>query len=202
MNTFKEVTASNLSLGQRRLVYGIGINDATYMTNQIIDGKRSMCPYYRKWKDMLSRCYSSKIQSRFQTYKDCTVAAEWLSFMTFRHWMAEQEWEDMVLDKDIKFSGNKMYSPETCLLIPQPLNKLFTDSKAKRGHLPQGVSSYKISGKYQATISINGKRKHLGIFQTPEGAVKAYKKAKSAIVRQLISDNVYPMATQYLEQHL
>lgn len=40
-----------------------------------------------------------------------------------------------------------------------------------------GVSFHKRSGKYQARIMINGKHKHLGLFETTEEAFAAYKNA-------------------------
>ena len=40
----------------------------------------------------------------------------------------------------------------------------------------KGVSLYK-NGRYQAQININGKRIHLGYYDTPEAAARAYKKA-------------------------
>jgi len=47
MKEFIEVPASRASLAQRKPAYGIGINDADYMTEQNINGKKVRCPYYR-----------------------------------------------------------------------------------------------------------------------------------------------------------
>lgn len=33
--------------------FGVGVNDADYLTCPIIEGKKSYCPYYRCWRDML-----------------------------------------------------------------------------------------------------------------------------------------------------
>lgn len=43
-----------------KLVYGVGVNDADYVVSPIISGKRHICPFSIKWKDMLARCYSEK----------------------------------------------------------------------------------------------------------------------------------------------
>ncbi len=49
--------------GEKELVLDIGINDADYSISkeEIIDGKRKVtwrCPYYVRWYNLLSRCYS------------------------------------------------------------------------------------------------------------------------------------------------
>jgi hypothetical protein len=50
--------------------------------------------------------------------------------------------------------------------------------KAARCDLPTGVYLHKASGKYQASISIGGKLKHLGLFATPEEAAEVYRTAR------------------------
>ena len=197
---FQEVPASKSSLASRKLIYGIAINDADYMVRVNIDGKAIACPYYKKWYDMLRRCYSAKYQESKPTYKGCTVCKEWLSFMRFRAWMINQDWQGLELDKDIKVKGNKVYSPEACLFIPGSLNSLLTDNAARRGRYPLGVSWDKSSGKFQARINCNGKSKYLGLFTTAEEASQAYQSARRNKIQQLIDDNVYPAATRYLEQ--
>ena len=45
----------------RRLVSGVGTNDADYTTSPVaVNGVRTRCPFYVKWLDMLTRCYSDK----------------------------------------------------------------------------------------------------------------------------------------------
>jgi hypothetical protein len=45
----------------------------------------------------------------------------------------------MALDKDILYKGNKIYSPDTCVFVPQEINALFVKNDANRGDLPIGV---------------------------------------------------------------
>lgn len=47
------------------------------------------------------------------------------------------------------------------------------------GHL--GVNFHKASGKWRATIKINGKSRHLGLYETAELASKSYKDAKEEL---------------------
>ena len=90
---FIEVKASKKSLTSRKPVFGVGVNDASYMTNhKDKDGIIKVCPYYRRWKNMLKRCYSSKCQDKNPTYLGCAVSNEWLTFSNFKLWMEGQEW--------------------------------------------------------------------------------------------------------------
>ena len=185
--------ASNRSLGTRKAILGVGINDAEYMTDpRDKDGKQTTrCPHYQTWKSMLERCYSDKYQQRQPTYIGCSVSEEWHVFSAFLAWNEKQEWEGMCLDKDILIMGNKEYSPSTCCYVSGDINKFFSDSGAARGDLPLGVSLFK--GKYKVSIRIASKRKHLGYFELTdlEGAVSAYKVAKLArayVVAEDITD--------------
>jgi len=166
----------------RKLVYGIGINDSDYYINPIIDGKRVICPYYTKWHSMMTRCYDPKYHIEKPTYIDCTVDKEWHSFMSFRKWMMSQDWVNKHLDKDLLFPGNKIYSKDTCCFVDENINTLLLDCGASRGSYPIGVSLRKSTGKYIAQISDSGKKKYLGDFYTFEEANKEYRLAKSKLV--------------------
>jgi len=172
----------------KKLVFGIGINDSDYVTSSIIDGKRVECPYYRRWKNMFKRCYDPKHYDKNLTYKDAIVHKEWHSFMNFRKWMMKQDWVNKELDKDILIPGNKIYSKDTCVFIDQNINKLILDSGASRGKYPIGVSLHKPSGKYMTQINDNGKPLNLGYFNTPEEASKTYKVTKSKIILDKVKD--------------
>ena len=152
-----------------KLVFGIGINDADYHIGrrEFIDGKYKvvwMCPFYITWKEMIRRCYDSLLHKRQPTYKECSVCEDWIYFSKFKVWMITQDWENKELDKDIILSGNKIYSPDTCVFVESRVN-LFMQEKYKKNGLPAGVSSQK-NGKYQAT----GHGKFLGSYTTPEEA--------------------------------
>lgn len=132
-----------MKMKQKKLVRGVGINDAGYATQKFetvsyANGKRKrkkvwVCPYYRAWENMLSRCYSAKYQERQPAYIGCTVSEEWLTFSNFKAWMEKQEWEGKQLSKDLLFEGNKVYSAENCVFVTRAVNNLTTDSKASRG---------------------------------------------------------------------
>lgn len=163
-----------------KLVYGVGVNDADYVTRPTVNGKQVMCLFYQAWSGMLERCYSAKCQARHPTYIGCSVAPEWYSFMTFRSWMVNQDWEGNHLDKDLLVPGNKEYNPSTCAFVSRQTNNLLTGHAAARGDLPIGVS---VNGvRYQAGVRLNNKRIHLGRHSTQEEAHESWLIAKVAIV--------------------
>jgi len=164
-----------------KLTYGVGLNDADYVVNSMVAGKQYMCPLYMSWRDMMCRCYSEKYQKRYPAYKGCEVCEEWKTFMAFRSWMAEQDWQGKQLDKD--FLGNgKLYAPDTCVFIPSWLNTLFMDCRKSRGNYPQGVSKRRKG--YLMSVHINGSRVTKN-YNTVEEAATAYVQAKTAHVRSL-----------------
>lgn len=76
--------------------------------------------------------------------------------------------------------GNREYGPETCVFIPQYINKFLTDSGATRGIYPQGVYFHKASGKFLAQCHDKkiGQQIYLGVFENPDKAHAEWKKYK------------------------
>lgn len=165
------------------LVCGVGINDANYAVTSKVEGKQIRCPYYERWQHMIKRAYDPKLHLQYPTYKEVTIHKSWLVFSNFRAWMITQDWEDKELDKDILYPGNKHYSPSTCVFVEKDLNKLLNRSENSRGKHPQGVLLNKKTQKYQARISIHGKRKSLGYYTTAEEAHQVYIKAKIEYIK-------------------
>lgn len=147
---------------------------------------------YSVWVNMMTRCYNDKYKEVRPTYKDVTMCEEWHNYSNFKKWYDENyyevEGERTEIEKDILIKGNKLYSPSTCVFIPQTLNSLFTKRNSKRGVLPIGVTKRKGCSKYTATYSINGKNKTLSGFDTPEEAFYAYKKKKEELIKQIADE--------------
>ena len=172
-----------------KLVWGVGVNDKTRPA--WVDGKP--VKEYDLWHDMLKRCFSEKLQTRQPTYKGCNVSDNFLHYSYFYDWCQRQigfgkvdeEGRSWCLDKDLLFVGNKTYSETACVFVPHEINLFFTDRGNDRGEYPVGVGFHKASGKFQARCCVNGKRQHLGCYNTPEEAFAVYKPFKENLCKQL-----------------
>ena len=144
---------------------------------------------YKIWENMLTRCYSDKFHKKQSQYRDCKVSEEWLNYSNFKKWYDEHfyqiENEQMDLDKDILFKGNKVYSPETCAIVPHRINTLFLNSKEHRGKFPIGVCLDKSTNQFRASISVNKKRVKLHRWDTPEEAFLEYKETKEKQIQEI-----------------
>ena len=169
-------------------IYDMGIKGIKYQTH--ING--NITKEYQCWCDMLYRC-SEGFKKDYPTYKDCTCCEEWLYFPNFYEWLHTQEnfekWlngDRWCLDKDILYRHNKLYSPQTCCLVPNNVNTLFVKKDANRGELPIGVTyNHK---RYMANYSnpITGNtREYIGTYDTPLEAYYAYKKEKEKLIKKI-----------------
>ena len=107
---------------------------------------------YQKWVSMLDRVYSDKYHAKFPTYKDVLVAKEWHDYAVFKDLFDSYQYKSSgwELDKDLIFPDMKLYSPETCSIIPKEINYLLAKGcgKSKHSELPVGVTFHKRVGKY------------------------------------------------------
>ena len=124
-------------------VYGVGyIGDERIKTREKVgngkyNGKHTK--EYEAWRSILQRCYDKKYLLRRPTYKGCMVCKEWLCFSNFYNWVIKEpnyeKWKignRWAVDKDIIVKGNKIYSPDTCCLVPNYINIVFTKKKCKK----------------------------------------------------------------------
>ena len=195
---FIEIPATNKSIGKRKLVNNIFINDVDYITNITIDGKRLICKIYAMWRHLINKS-SKEYQEKHPTYKGCTIHKDWVRLSSFRSWVIKQDWKGKDLDKDLKVLGNKEYSPDTCLFIDQNINKLMTDKISLRGICKIGVCFHKSTGKYQSNCNDgNGNIIYLGLFKTEEEAHQEWRKYKKSVAFKLSNkpENLY--IKQYL----
>lgn len=177
-------------MSKGRLVYGMGINDADYPVfhiNKDDNGctSRGFCPFYKRWSDMLRRCYSNK----YPSYVGCEVCDEWLVFSNFKSWMETQDWEGKDLDKDLLIEGNKVYSPDTCVFIHPSINNFLINNGASRGLYPIGVSTANGRFKAECNNPLKGKKEYLGYYDTPEEAHQVYLEYKSKLAVQIANSD-------------
>lgn len=198
--TFKNTRYDNFKNGTisclyEPTTYGIGyIGEGKYKIHDE-NGKMTKC--YSTWHSMLQRCYDEKYHENHPTYIGCKVNEEFHNFQNFGYWDDENyyqiENEIMNLDKDILIKHNKIYSPETCIYVPQTINKLFVKNNKLRGNSPIGTSSSK-NGKYMTYCNIldpetgKSKNKKLGTYETPEEAFKVYKEFKESYIKQVADE--------------
>lgn len=183
-----------------KLVRGVGIKDVDYVVQKTrpvapVNGKRKqvlvwICPYYEKWRNMVIRCYCKKYQTKNPTYEGTTIDPDWLYLSNFIKWVDSQpnkDWQNCSLDKDILVQGNKHYSPETCVFIPESLNNFVLASSATRGKYLLGVYWHKEKKKFKAQCSDPFKVNsvHVGYFNTELEAHKAWQAKKHEYACQL-----------------
>lgn len=154
---------------------------------------------YITWRSMINRCYSPTQLRNAPTYNDVTVCEEWFNFQVFAEWFEPRYEKGLALDKDILTSGNRLYSPDTCCLVPPSINSIFNHESAN-GNTPMGVDIIKPrSGKdvkFKSRIYRSGKTVTLGTFDSKDEASDAYKRAKEDdIVSELISYSKIPCTT-------
>ena len=199
---FVERPLPTVKIGRPRTpIYGVGINDAPYLTSFIDEhGKEHRCPFYSRWRSLLQRVLDPKAHKKHPTYAKCTIDPDWLIFSKFRAWMQSQDWQGKELDKDLRYQGNKHYGPDTCLFITQELNKLLCLRQNARGELPLGVNFTTIHGKQYITASCSSraKPKSLGYFASVEDAAAAYKIAKLAYIKELAEEETDPIVKEAL----
>lgn len=158
----------------KKKVFNVGINDLPKNNKN----RKAL----NRWYAMLNRCYV-KTHRFSDTYKDCSVCDEWLTFSNFKRWFDENHIEGYHLDKDILVKGNKVYSPTTCCFVPPYINTLLINRRNFRGELPIGVT--KNSGGYSVTISKMNNPFYVGTYKTPEEAFFAYKEAKESYIKEV-----------------
>ena len=140
-----------------------------------------------KWGDMIKRCYDKKELKRRPSYMGVEVCDEWLCYANFKKWYDENvyeiEGERIHLDKDILIKGNKIYSPETCIFVPQRINILFREFENKFPTLEE-----RSNGTFAVRIRMNGISKRISGFETKERAEECYLKEKRQIIKEIAEE--------------
>jgi hypothetical protein len=154
-------------------------DNGMWLQGRTIDRKWHRTLAGNVWNCMRNRCKSGEKPA----YLGCELSEEFKDFQKFAEWYVSQVGYGLgyELDKDFLAGGSKVYSPETCVLIPHSLNAFIKPvNPTKTDGLPVGVYLRRGSGTYRAIIGIDNRTQSLGSFQTVESAETAYKAAKRA----------------------
>ena len=152
---------------------------------------------YDEWRGMIKRCYDPYTLNKYPTYRDCFVCEEWHCFQNFAKWYMENYYEcngeQMHLDKDILVKGNKIYSPKTCIFVPERINTLFIKQERHRGKYLIGVIYHKRDNIFEVKCSCLNKegkkqRRYLGRYDSEFQAFTCYKNFKENYIKQVADE--------------
>lgn len=186
-------------------VRGIGINDTELSgpacTKRDNLGKKSNYLDYQIWYGMLVRATDEEYKAVTPAYSQASVSEDWLIRSNFKKWyMAHSVFFDLEglrleLDKDLLVPGNKMYSADTCALIPQYLNVAFNSGVDSATNLPMWVSYRKrnkdmlndLKKPYRASLTRgNGEFVHVGYFSEVKDAHQAAQQMKISFLYEIL----------------
>ena len=154
--------------------YGVGVVGEAFVKNDQM---------YNTWMCMLNRCYGATHTKKNSPYKDCSVSENFKYYPYFKEWCNKQIGfgnKGWALDKDILVKGNRVYSEDTCCLVPAEINSLLT-RYTKESDTCKGVYYNKKLGKFSAHLL----GKYIGLFTTELEAFQVYKQAKEAYIKEV-----------------
>ena len=186
-------------------LYGVGYMG---MRTDYGDSKK-YSKQHEVWSSMMKRCYNENC-ARHPWYEECTVAEEWHNFSNFLKWYDDHYYElpegmgRIELDKDFKVKECRVYSPDTCLLIPQRINGAKPKTRTTDREFPIGMTYQANRHKYRVRINQDGKDTVIGYYDTVEDAFSVLKREKEKELRRLadlykpyIPDEVYQAVINY-----
>ena len=185
----KKTMYTNFKLGQIKNPYDKTVFKVGYLGIGKYKARANgngMTEEYNCWRNMLERCYLDKRKDQHTSYFEISeVCKEWHNFQVFAEWWNQNKYEvneRLHIDKDILYPGNKEYSPEKCMLVPQRINMLFVNKPNSYG-LPNGIRKTS-TDKYTAEYN----NKYLGTFNTLEKAYSIYAEEKEKVIKQIADE--------------
>ena len=130
---------------------------------------------YLYWTNMIRRCNNPKAKTySYYGGRGITVCSEWLDVSNFINDMYPTFKEGLSLDR-IDSDGN--YEPSNCRWVTRTVQGRNTRKIQKNNTSGyRGITFLKDRNKWHSQICVNYKRIHLGSFDNPIDAAKAYDK--------------------------
>jgi hypothetical protein len=157
---------------------------------------------YLLWNHMKKRCGNKN--GRSPAYSDVSVCDSWKNYQNYASWHVKQigyDQEGWHVDKDLLDRDARVYSPDTCVILPAHVNTMLTKRKAERGSTPIGTTIDVRDGKISCQYTENNIHFFRGYFPTVEEAFAVYKVAKEIHIKNLAEkwkDLLDPRAYQAL----
>lgn len=146
---------------------------------------------YNVWKGIIDRCCDEKFQKEHQSYQGCSICDEWLCYENFEKWYNENYYEIdgemMCVDKDILYKNNKIYSPDTCIIVPTRINSMFKHRRKNKSIYPIGVGYAADKKLFTATAKCGDVRKTT-YHKTSEEAFYSHKEMKEKMIKQIADE--------------
>lgn len=173
--TAQQIRKSRVKDRLKPIVYGVGfVGVGSHKTaNRGVNTEA-----YKKWIQMLRRCYCNPRSVKNKAYIGCVVCDDWHNFQNFADWFYINypcDGKAYDLDKDLNGTRQKIYSPDSCSFIGGEENSIL----ARVGNLSteyaiekSGVV-YKFSNMNQMAKSIGGNCG--GLSRLLSGEYKQYK---------------------------
>lgn len=159
----KEIKSGQILHPKDKTVYGVG-----FLGFGDFNGKDNT-DCYRRWTSMIKRVHCE--DPYYTKYKACvSICEEWYNFQNFAEWFYSVGGDGVGydVDKDLHYIDKpttvyKIYSPNTCHLLPSGINKRISKFSYNHKHTVE-------QGKFRVKITLGGNNYELGRFTSKTNA--------------------------------
>lgn len=168
-------------------------NKCSYIGNTTMKDKDgNIKKSYSVWRGMLKRCRGNCFKEKQSSYQNCYVCDDWLCYENFEKWYNDNYYEvdseQMCVDKDILIKNNKVYSPDTCMIVPERINSMFKHRRIdKKSSYPIGVTYVEDKKLFVSEVK-SGNKRITTYHKTPDSAFYAYKIKKEECIKQVADE--------------
>ena len=166
------------------IVFGVGCRGELRVKSDDPEHKFFKDMYIR-WHAMLDRCYNPN-HNLYKSYgaKGVYVSDEWLNFSNYYVWIRgelskvfnlyQQLEIDFMVDKDLRIPGNKVYSSETCCVLPSEINRFIAHKRYNADTGLVGIMKFKNYAAKPYAFNKNTGTNKIYFYATLEEAKRAF----------------------------